>query len=364
MSKQKTAKGKVIKRILLGILAVFVLFVAAVFTFNKIKLAQEFEMLKDAGYYNPVSVGDYSLNVYTSGNPEGKHRLVALAGGGVMNYVMHLTPVTDRFKDDNQIVVVDRAGYGLSDDNRNTQTVEQIVSDYRAALQNAGIEAPYILLPHSIGGVYATYWVSEYPDEIEGIVFFDGTQLSADFSLDGIPSHSANMRDKLLCDLGFYRFVSSDYIYPLPGDRTEEDQKLSYALGVRAGKTFASSSEDELFIENARFAFAHIKENDVPKIYVCAGTGFATEEDVLNQVEWMNRQLVDNGKPAIQFDTSLIAVTLEQSKEMQDNVIKPYTEKMGNCEMVLLGGDHFIFDQRPDDCADVIQQLFDKIEKK
>ena len=364
MSKQKTAKGKVIKRILLGILAVFVLFVAAVFTFNKIKLAQEFEMLKDAGYYNPVSVGDYSLNVYTSGNPEGKHRLVALAGGGVMNYGMHLTPVTDRFKDDNQIVVVDRAGYGLSDDNRNTQTVEQIVSDYRAALQNAGIEAPYILLPHSIGGVYATYWVSEYPDEIEGIVFFDGSQITADFELDDIPTPAADTRDMILCKMGFFRLASSHYVFPLPGERTEEEQKISFALNVRNGVNHANASENELINENGRFAFEHIKENDVPKIYVCAGTGFATEEDVLNHVEFMNEQRVNNGMKPINYDKSLIPITLEQSQNMRDTVIKPYIEKMGNCEMVLLGGDHFIFDQRPDDCADVIRQLFDKIEKK
>ena len=45
-------------------------------------------------------------------------------------------------------------------------------------------------------------------------------------------------------------------------------------------------------------------------------------------------------------------------------VIKPYIEKMGNCEMVLLGGDHFIFAQRPNDCADVIEQLLEKIDKK
>ena len=46
----------------------FVLFIAVVFTVNKIKLAQEFDLLKEAGYYNPVSVGDYSLNVYITGD--------------------------------------------------------------------------------------------------------------------------------------------------------------------------------------------------------------------------------------------------------------------------------------------------------
>ncbi len=68
-------------------------------------------------------------------------------------------------------------------------------------------------------------------------------------------------------------------------------------------------------------------------------------------------------KRAVNFDKSLISVTLEQSQNMRDTVIKPYTEKMGNCEMVLLGGDHYIFAQRPDDCADVIEQLLEKIDK-
>ena len=37
------------------------------------------------------------------------------------------------------------------------------VEDYRKALKNSGVEGPYILMPHSIGGVYATYWCSQYP---------------------------------------------------------------------------------------------------------------------------------------------------------------------------------------------------------
>lgn len=49
-------------------------------------------------------------------------------------------------------VFVDRAGHGFSDDTENEMTPEYIVEDYRKALKNAGIKAPYILMPHSIGG--------------------------------------------------------------------------------------------------------------------------------------------------------------------------------------------------------------------
>lgn len=36
------------------------------------------------------------------------------------------------------------------------QTVEQVVFDYRTELKNAGITGPYIFIPHTLEGVYAT----------------------------------------------------------------------------------------------------------------------------------------------------------------------------------------------------------------
>lgn len=57
----------------------------------------------------------------------------------------------------NLISFGDHAGYGLSDDSAQDMTAEQVISDDRAALQNAGVEAPYLLLAHSMGGKYAAY---------------------------------------------------------------------------------------------------------------------------------------------------------------------------------------------------------------
>ena len=35
-------------------------------------------------------------------------------------------------------------------------------------------------------------------------------------------------------------------------------------------------------------------------------------------------------------------------------VQKPYLEKLGNCEIVYLPGEHFIYEQYPERCADII----------
>ena len=79
--------------------------------------------------------------------------------------------MTAELEKDGLVVFVDRAGYGFSEDTEQEMTLEAIVEDYRKALKNAGIKPPYILLPHSIGGAYANYWVSHYSEEIEAVVF-------------------------------------------------------------------------------------------------------------------------------------------------------------------------------------------------
>ena len=75
----------------------------------------------------------------------------------------------------NLISFGDHAGYRLSDDSTHDMTAEQVDSDDRAALQNAGVEAPYLLLAHSMGGKYAAYWESKSPDKIEAFSFVYGS---------------------------------------------------------------------------------------------------------------------------------------------------------------------------------------------
>ena len=75
--------------------------------------------------------------------------------------------MTKSIEEDNQLIFIDRAGYGFSEDTKTDRTVEQIVEDYRTVLKNMGEEGPYILLAHSISGLYVSYWQNKYPDEIE-----------------------------------------------------------------------------------------------------------------------------------------------------------------------------------------------------
>lgn len=358
----KTKKSKKVKIVLLIIACILVLFLVIVFFVNRILLSQEKQMLTEAGYYNPVSIGDYSLNVHDFGNKKGKHTFVGISGRGVYDYSVRMELFMDDFTEDNRIVIVDRAGYGLSDDTKNAQALESVVNDYRTALKNAGIEGPYILLPHSIGGAYATYWVSQYPDEIEGVVFIDGTRLSekTDLSEGDV---ALNRLAIVASKMGIIRLIKGPLLKSvIPGiNYSDEQRKYSEALNLHNTFNNAAAYEEEHSNEICDTAYKDIKQNDVPKAYITAGLGFQTKEEVDEMLAWDKKECEFVGKE--QPEVSEVMYDMEFIKEVRENELQPYLDKMGNCELVLLPGIHCIYDQRPQDVADIIRDFLDRIKE-
>jgi pimeloyl-ACP methyl ester carboxylesterase len=69
----------------------------------------------------------------------------------------------------------DRAGMGKSDRAPQPHTSQDIVNDLHTVLGKAGITPPYVLVGHSLGGMNARLYASEYPKEVVGMVLVDST---------------------------------------------------------------------------------------------------------------------------------------------------------------------------------------------
>lgn len=368
---KKKSIGKIILRVVIILLTAFALFVFLTFAVHKAKSKKELDLLKEKGYYNPVSVGDYSLNVTKFGNENGKHTIVGLAGLGMADYSLAARQMTACLEEDNLVVFVDRAGYGFSDDTENEMTLEYIVEDYRKALKNAGVEAPYILMPHSIGGAYANYWVSNYPEEIEAIVFVDGSQLDENAFSD-IETYEVGTGDRILAFLakiGFSRYVLRDYFYHYPDNYSDEEQYLGDALTLMTLDSIAPVSEDTKLAENAQAAFNGIVTNDIPKLYICASWGIEKKEDLIECNKWINRQIeinqLDMKERSVEYedDDETLNKILQTYEEARNDTIYPYAEKMGNCKVVCLAGDHMIYEQKPEECGAIVKQFIDELEQ-
>lgn len=354
--------GGILRKILIIIVILVVLFVAGVFIFHTIQNSDEMEMLEAAGYYNPVSVGDYSLNVVKFGNKEGKHTVVGMAGLYSGDFAVAMRKSTRQLEEDNLVVFVDRAGYGFSEDSSEDMTLENIVEDYRKALKNAGIEAPYVLMGHSIGGAYATYWESRYPEEIEGVIFVDGSELSANAFSDYTET-SENMIEVLLSKAGLSRFVYKDFFYRYPDIYSEEEQNLADALILRTMDSFSPCSEEKLIAENAQKAFSSIVKNDIPKLYICSSLGFDSRQSIEDYNKWINRQIDKNSLKmekkleVYEDDDQSLQEQLDNYSRQREERLQPYVDSLGNCTLTLLGGDHVIYQQKPEELGELMAQF-------
>ena len=67
----------------------------------------------------------------------------------------------------------DRMEVGQSDHFGRKQTEDEIVRDLHQLLTNAGVMPPYILVGHSMGGIYARKFAEVYPGTVSGFVFVD-----------------------------------------------------------------------------------------------------------------------------------------------------------------------------------------------
>lgn len=71
------------------------------------------------------------------------------------------------------VFAYDRSGYGDSRATVEDRSAREIVEELRALLKAAHVEPPYVLVGHSIGGLYANLFARMHPDEVAGVVLVD-----------------------------------------------------------------------------------------------------------------------------------------------------------------------------------------------
>jgi pimeloyl-ACP methyl ester carboxylesterase len=119
-----------------------------------------------------VDIGDgRHMNLYCIGN--GSPTVIFDSGLGVGSGTLpwnHVQPYVAQFT---RACAYDRAGYGFSDPGPLPRTSDAVVSDLHALLARAGIRPPYVLVAHSIAGLYEPLFADRYPAEVAGMVLVD-----------------------------------------------------------------------------------------------------------------------------------------------------------------------------------------------
>jgi pimeloyl-ACP methyl ester carboxylesterase len=90
-----------------------------------------------------------------------------------------------------------RLGIGRSDPPRSPQTGRQVADTLRTALRQLGLEPPYVLVGHSLGGLHANLFARLHPDEVEAVALIESTHPEEKDHGRGHESRLAQVLDRL-----------------------------------------------------------------------------------------------------------------------------------------------------------------------
>ena len=234
---------RVIKRILtvtfIGIVVIMALTIimsVGIYLYNKSCLEKEEKLIHHKGQY--VEVDGHDMNLLIEGT--GDKTLVFLAGAGTPSPILDFKPLTDILKNDVKVVIIEKFGYGYSDEIEGYRTVDVITEQDREALLAAGVEGPYILCPHSASGFEAMYWANHYPDEVEAIIGLD-MGIPEEYDYMGVDWENLQAEDPVetakdmefydfwIYKVGLMRYMNAEGIFPaLKSKYLTEDEKMEY----------------------------------------------------------------------------------------------------------------------------------------
>ena len=151
------------------IFVVLILFLGGTFGFHQLSLQKESKLLMPIG--KKVVVNGHQMNVYIKG--EGSETIVFLSGAGIASPILDFKNLTDSLSKKYKVVVVERAGYGFSEDSDRSRDVMEVLSETRQALAQAHVSGPYVIISHSMASLESLAWQEKYPNEVKALIGLD-----------------------------------------------------------------------------------------------------------------------------------------------------------------------------------------------
>ncbi len=298
------------------------------FAINKIFFSNELEVISPYG--EMVEVNNQKMHVYSMG--QGEQTIILLPGMGLPLPSADFGPLMRELSKDYTVVTVEYFGMGFSDETDTPRTNENYMEEIRIALSMAGMKPPYVLMPHSVSGVYSEYYAANYPDEVSAIIMLDTTPtVKMESNLQTIimePKFVKTMSvfNTLLQETGLKRIV-----YGL----------LPTAQTVENGYTEKEISDSKLFTYHA---FNDTIMNQALSL-----------NDIVNEV---NSVVFPSELPVLKLISSVSLKQLKDGEEIQKN----HLNRLGtNAESKLIDGSHGFFQTNVTDISDATSNFLKKI---
>ena len=263
----------VFRKRLLFLLGAVLVFVLASFTYHRLALQREKISLNPMGQM--VSVNGHEMSIFVKG--EGPQTLVFLSGAGTASPILDFKDLYDGFSKQYKIVVVERGGYGYSEDTSKSRDVSEVLSETRQALAKTHVSGPYIILSHSMASVETLLWQEKYPGEVKAII-------GLDWALPESYSH-LKMHPQILrmarwgSQLGLLRYLPKSLYVPNE-NLSSSDRRLYQRIAYRQILSKAMLNESLSVKKNAKKVASSI-DSQIPTLLMVSnggGTGFSQKD--------------------------------------------------------------------------------------
>jgi len=265
---------KILKKRFLGILSFILLFLLATFIFHRISLEKEEASLSPMG--QQVLVNGHQINIYVEG--DGPETIVVLSGAGIASPILDFKNVSESLSKRYKVVIVERAGYGYSDDSNHSRDVMEVLAETRQALSQANVTGPFIILSHSIASLESLAWQEKYPDEVKALV---GLDLALPSSYEDLKDNQTLLTVAYWSSkIGLLRYFPESF-YIKNQTLTETERKQYRFLAYKQLMSQAMLHESQTVKENAKKVPSSINPKIPTLLLVSNGQGTS-----FSQSEW------------------------------------------------------------------------------
>ena len=265
---------KKLKKCCLAFLGFILLFLVATFIFHRISLEKEQASLTPMG--KTVLVNGHKINVYVEG--DGPETIVVLSGAGIASPILDFKNLTDSLSKTYKVVVVERAGYGFSEDSDQSRDVMTVLSETRQALSQAEVSGPYVIVSHSMASLENLAWQEKYPNEVKALV---GLDWALPASYEDLKDNQALLNVAYWSSkIGLLRYFPESFYIKNP-TLTETERQQYKLLAYKQLMSQAMLHESRLAKENAKKVPSSINPKIPALLLVSNGEG-----TTFSQSEW------------------------------------------------------------------------------
>ena len=250
------------------------LFLGATFVFHQFSLRNESKLLTLIG--KQVTVNGHRMNVSVKG--EGSETIVFLSGAGIASPILDFKNLTDSLSKKYKVVVVERAGYGYSEDSNQSRDVMEVLSETRQALSQAHVSGPYVIISHSMASLESLAWQEKYPNEVKALI---GLDWALPASYEDLKEHPTLITLAYWTSkIGLLRYFPESFYIKNP-TLTETERQQYKLLAYKQLMSQAMLHESRLAKENAKKVPSSINPKIPTLLLVSNGEG-----TIFSQSEW------------------------------------------------------------------------------